>query len=64
MDYCQSCKLFQIFLQYYNGCVISIRRERGDFSDGEFVTIAVRGAGYVDGVWEEGGEELAFVVEG
>ena len=28
------------------------------------MTIAVRRAGDVDGVWEEGGEELAFVVEG
>lgn len=64
MDYCQSCRLFQILLQYYNGCVISIRGERGDFPDGKSVTIAVGGAGDVDRMWEEGGEELAFVVEG
>lgn len=64
MDYCHSCRPFQILFQYYNGCVIPIRGERGDFLNGEFVAIVVGGSGDIDGVWEEGGEELAFVVEG
>ncbi len=53
-----------VFLEDEDGGVVPVGCEFGDFSDGEFVASVVRGSWDVDAVWEEGGEEFCFVMEG
>lgn len=49
--------------EHQDGGVVSCGGERADFSHAEFVAVAVGAAGNVMGVWEEGAEEAAFVME-
>jgi len=61
---CEAGGFLLVFFQEDDGCVLAVRGEFGDFSKGEFVSVAVGGAGDVGGVWEEGAEEVGFFVEG
>lgn len=64
MDECQSGGFLLVFLEDEDGGVGAVAGEGGDFADGVFVAVAVGGAGDVDAVGKEGGEETGFVVEG
>ena len=55
--------LLLIFFEDEDGGVGAITGEGGDFADGIFVAMVVGGAGDIDAVGEEGGEEASFVVE-
>ena len=64
MDNGEACGSLRVFFEEDDRGVGAVCGELGDFSQREFVAIAVGGPGDVGAIWKEGAEELGFGVEG